>query len=234
MSGVSPGTAFLTHVEKCLYGCIQIIWEIRSKYGCCEKRIFSGNNLRILLEMLSIWQLLRILWAVKLGLFPGLISVLLPKCSCLSVHPALYRNVVEQTDSTGACRTVCNIQWPTSSVTKPGAPSASWVDLGNWKWRLALLWSQLWRRQMLSLRGLQQYKSFIRPQENAAFCYPCELLCTPEGAVFVTRMCWSTIVPANASRTWLAAKCMTEKNRVRGLWVRGGPEIGRNRVEVIK
>lgn len=77
--------------------------------------------------MLNIWQLLRILWAVTMGLFPGLISVLLPKCSCLSVHPALYRKVAEQTDSTGACRTVCNIQRPTSSVPKQGAPSASWV-----------------------------------------------------------------------------------------------------------
>lgn len=121
------------HVEKRLYGYIQIIWEIRSKCSCCGKEIFSGSNLRILLEMLNIWQLLRILWAVTMGLFPGLISVLLPKCSCLSVHPALYRKVAEQTDSTGACRTVCNIQRPTSSVPKQGTPSASWVEQGNWE-----------------------------------------------------------------------------------------------------
>lgn len=73
------------HVEKRLYGYIQIIWEIRSKCSCCGKEIFSGSNLRILLEMLNIWQLLRILWAVTMGLFPGLISVLLPKCSCLCI-----------------------------------------------------------------------------------------------------------------------------------------------------
>lgn len=139
------------------------------------------------------------------------------------VHPAPYREAVYQTASSGACRTISIILWLATSITWHGAlsstPSASWglgmCDLKEIEETESNSWhssgeqssiSQLWRRQMLPVRGLRQYENIIKPQDNVIFLEPHKLPCSPATAAFVMGKCWSTLVPANASSKldWLA------------------------------